>query len=278
MKRIRSVYQKVRDVSDYLRPMQIPLHSAHTGFFLILSLFPCLLLLLGLLRYTDYDSQDLLDLLASIIPQSLMPTVENLVHVSYRHSSGTVVSVSVLAALWSASKGTYGLLCGLNAVYGLNSRRSYWRDRSLSVVYTFLFLVMLILTLVMHVFGTALVDYLWMTTHPALMRVLELIDLHLLLLLLLQALLFSLMYAFLPDRRHSMRSSLPGAILVSLGWSVYTYLFSIYVEYFTDYYNIFGSIYAVALGMLWLYFCISMLFYGGAFNRYLYERKSAKSE
>ena len=39
--------------------MRVPLHSAYTSFFLILSLFPSLLLFLGLLRYTDLDSRDL---------------------------------------------------------------------------------------------------------------------------------------------------------------------------------------------------------------------------
>ena len=33
--------------------------------------------------------------------------------------------------------------------------------------------------------------------------------------------------------------------------------------------SIYGSIYAVALSMLWLYFCISIVFYGGALNVYL---------
>ena len=33
--------------------MNIPLHSAYPGFFLVLSLFPGLLLLLGILRYTS---------------------------------------------------------------------------------------------------------------------------------------------------------------------------------------------------------------------------------
>lgn len=274
MKSIRNLLNKCKTVTDYLRPMDIPLHSAHTGFFLVLSLFPSLLLLLGLLRYTDYGVKDLMDLLEGILPQSLLPTVEPLVEASYKHSSGAVVSVSVLAALWSASRGTYGLFWGLSAVYGIENRRPYWRSRGVSVVYTFLFLVALVMTLVIHVFGNAIVDYLWMTTRPGVMWLLNLIDLRFILLLVLQALLFCIMYALLPGQKLGLRGNMPGAALASLGWSVYSRLFSIYVEYFTVYTNIFGSIYALALGMLWLYFCISILFYGGAFNRYLAERKS----
>lgn len=277
MRFLRSQIEKGKQYADFLRPMQIPLHSAHTGFFVILSLFPSILLFLGLLRYTDYDVGDLMNLLEGILPQSLLPTVEALLTVSYSHSTGAVVSVSVLAMLWSASKGTYGLLQGLNAVYGIEDRRPYWRIRGISIVYTFLFLVGLVATLVVHVFGNAILDYLWMTTHPPIMRLLSMIDLHLILLLLLQSVLFTVIFALLPGKRNGIRASLPGALLASVGWSVYSRLFSVYVEYFTAYTNIFGSIYAIALGMLWLYFCISILFYGGAFNRYLAEKKAKKA-
>ena len=40
-------------------------------------------------------------------------------------------------------------------------------------------------------------------------------------------------------------------------------------EHFPNYANIYGSIYAVALSMLWLYCCISIVFYGGVLNHYL---------
>ena len=270
---LHSLLRRARSIAAWLRPMEIPLHSARTGFFIVLSLFPSLLLLLGLLRYTSYGAEDLINLLDGILPQTLMPTVRMLVDASYRHTSGTVVSVSALAALWSASKGTYGLLCGLNAVYGVEEHRGYWRTRGISVVYTFLFLLVLVLTLMLHVFGNSVLDFLWMTTIPALMLLMNAFDLKFILLLLLQTALFTVMYALLPGQRNRLRYSIPGAFLASLCWAIYSELFSVYVAYFTDYTNIYGSVYALALGMLWLYFCISILFYGGAFNRWLTERK-----
>lgn len=270
---LHSLLRRARSIAAWLRPMEIPLHSARTGFFIVLSLFPSLLLLLGLLRYTSYGAEDLINLLDGILPQTLMPTVRMLVDASYRHTSGTVVSVSALAALWSASKGTYGLLCGLNAVYGVEEHRGYWRTRGISVIYTFLFLLALVLTLMLHVFGNSVLDFLWMTTIPALMLLMNAFDLKLILLLLLQTALFTVMYALLPGQRNRLRHSIPGAFLASLCWAVYSELFSVYVSYFTNYTNIYGSVYALALGMLWLYFCISILFYGGAFNRWLTERK-----
>ena len=254
--------------------MGIPLHSAYTCFFLILSLFPGLLLLLGLLRYTSLGVQELMELLSGWLPQALLPTVTMLMEASYRHSSGIVVSVSVIAALYSASRGMFGLVSGLNAVYGLTGWRSYWRKRGISIVYTAVFLLMLLATLVLHIFGTALLDFLWMTTDPTVMTLLSLVDCRAVLLLVLLCALFAAMYALLPGKRNRLKQSLPGALAAAAGWLIFSRLFSVYVEYFTMYANIYGSIYALALGMLWLYFCISIFFYGGALNYWLHRHKS----
>ena len=62
-----------------------------------------------------------------------------------------------------------------------------------------------------------------------------------------------------------------GAVLACVGWLTFTRLFSFYVERFSHYSNVYGSVYAVALSMLWLYCCLSIVFYGGALNRLLMD-------
>ncbi len=273
METIRGVYQRLRSIARYFQPMQIPLHSAYTSFFLILSLFPCMLLLLGLLKYTSLEVSDLESLLQGLLPQALLPVANWVVETAYDHSSGMLVSLSAVAALWSASRGMFGLVTGLNAVYGVRENRSYLRSRSISMVYTLLFLLVLLLTLVLHVFGNALVDYLWMTTQPGLMRLMSFVDLRFVLLLVLQTGLFTLMYSLLPARRSPLGHSWPGALLAALGWLGSAKLFSVYVEYSAGYTNIFGSLYGLALGMLWLHFCAQVIFYGAAINGLLRKEK-----
>ena len=271
------LYQKiqrtVRWISQFLRPMRIPLHSAYTCFFLVLSLFPGLLLLLGILRYTSITVRDLTALLEGFLPATLLPTVQSLIGASYRHSSGTVVTVSALGMLYSASRGMFGIQGGLDAIYTPAHDHSYLRRRGISIVYNASFLLVLLLTLALYLAGTALVDYLWMTTNPLLMHLLRAVDLRSVVLLLLQIGLFTVMYALLPEQRNRLSRSLPGAVFAALGWLIFSHLFSVYVEHFALYTNIYGSVYALALGMLWLYFCICIFFYGGALNRFLAIRR-----
>lgn len=263
--------KKLKKLTAYLAAQKVPLYAANASFFLILSIFPTLVLLLALIRYTGLQVETLTDLLAGIIPATLMPTVNRLVLSAYVHSTGTVLSVSAVAALWSAGRGVYSFVTGLNAIYEVQENRGYFRTRLLSAGYTLGFLLVLLMTLVLHVFGGDLLRLL--TDLPIPEFLWNLLDMRVFVLLVLQTVLFCGMFMVLPNDRNRAVESLPGALLASVGWQVFTNAYSIYSQRFTAYANIYGSVYAVALGMLWLYFCICIVFYGGVLNKILQKTK-----
>ena len=254
-----------------IRILQIPLHAANTGFFLILSLFPALVLLLSIIRYTPLDVHSLLAFLEGIIPEALLPEAELLIVSTYENTTGALISFSAITALWSSSRGIYGLITGLNAIYQVAEHRSFLQVRLLSMLYTFAFLLVLLLTLVLHVFGTGLLELMAGSSIPFFRFLSGVVDLRFFLLVFLQTALFAAMFMALPNRKNSLNDSLPGAFLASIGWLVFSHIFSLYVENFPTYSRIYGSVYAVALSMLWLYCCISIVFYGGILNRILME-------
>ncbi len=249
--------------------LRISLHAANAGYFIVLSVFPALLLVLSLLRYTGLSVDALMEFLQSFLPVALADAAEELVFSTYQNATGTVVGLSAVTAMWSASRGIYGLLTGLNAVYGVAEDRGYFFIRGISFVYTFVFFLVMLLTLVLHVFGNLIIGWLTMIDNPLLIFLLDLLDLRFFLLWIIQTLIFTLMFMVLPNKRNRFRESLPGGLFASLGWLVFSDAYSIYVENFQRYSNIYGSVYAIALSMLWLYFCMAILFAGGALNRYL---------
>jgi membrane protein len=262
---------------EFLSPMRIRIHSAYSAFFLILSVFPTTMILVGVLGYTSLEVEDVISLVKQVVPDPLLPLVRRLLSGAYDATSAPLLSLSAITAIWSASRGIWGLKEGLNAVYGVKERRSYLVSRGIGMLYTVLFLAVLVLSLVLNVFGTTILDYLHMTTNPVLLFLMDVIDFRFFLMLLLQTAVFTAMYAALPDRRMGLGESLPGAIVASLGWLIFSDLFSLYVEYYPRYANIFGSLYAAALTMLWLYFCIMILFYGGVINRCWIEKRKENS-
>ncbi len=264
---------KIMDAAKTVKQMHIPLHAAYAAYFIVLAVFPALVLILSVLRYTGMEVRGLVELLDDILPSTMAEGAEELIYSTYRNSSGAMVGVSAVTALWSASRGIYGLLTGLNVVYGVSENRGYIYTRSISVVYTFVFILILLLTLVLHVFGNSIINLMRQVDNPVVIFFTDLIDLRFFLLLFLQSLVFTLMFMVLPNKRRSrFMESLPGGVLSSLGWLVFSDIYSIYVENFSKYSTIYGSVYGIAITMLWLYCCMSILFYGGALNRYLMDK------
>ena len=257
----------------HLKSLDIPLHAANAGFFIILSVFPALVLILSLLRYTGLQVSSLVEVLSSFIPEALMGQVAELVLSTYENSSAGLVGISAVTALWSASKGIYGLLTGLNTVYGVAEDRGWFFTRLISVLYTFVFLAVLLVTLLVHVFGGTIVKLLPVSRSPLVRILTGLLGFRWILLLALQTGVFMLMFAFLPNGRNKLLDTVPGALLSSLGWLAFSDLFSVYVERFASLSSIYGSVYTVALTMLWLYFCLSIIFFSAAVNQYLEDKK-----
>lgn len=258
----------VRSVSR----LRIPLYAANASFFIILAVFPALLLLLELLQYTPLDVHELGLMFRGVMPTALLETAEDMILSVYDHSTGVSLSVSALVMLWSASRGIHGVMTGLNAVYGVTEDRGYLRTRFISVLYTVAFLVVLILTLGLHVFSSGLISLLKSLQIPMITFLANLINFRFFLLLLVQTAFFTAMFMVLPNENNRFVDSLPGALLASSGWLIFSDAYSVYVEEFATLSNIYGSVYAIALSMLWLYCCMAIVFYGGALNRYLMEQ------
>lgn len=264
---------RVRKLGGRVASLQVPLFASHACYFVILSAFPLMVVILSMIRFAGLDVQYLSDLLSGVLPAALWPMAEDFIVTTYYTATGAVLSLSALTALWSAGRGIFALMSGMNAAYEVKETRGYLHTRLLSIWYTFGFLAVLLLTLVLQVFGNSILGFL-QTMDGTLFRFLtEVVDLRFFLLLILQTGLFTAMYTVLPNRKNRVIAGVPGALLSSIGWLIFSDLFSIYVEQLSEFLTFFGSVYAVALSMLWLYFCICILFYGAALNHWLEDNK-----
>ncbi len=89
--------------------------------------------------------------------------------------------------------------------------------------------------------------------------------------------IFSLMlYRYLPNRRGRFRDQLPGAMFAAVGWMVISWVFSIYLDVFKGFSNMYGSLTTIVLIMLWMYFCMYCILLGGEMNVLLCGKVFAK--
>lgn len=71
---------------------------------------------------------------------------------------------------------------------------------------------------------------------------------------------WDLVYKFLPNRgasgKTTLRKQLPGAFFTACGWIALSFIFSIYLDIFKGFTNMYGSFTTIILVMLWLYGCM----------------------
>ena len=134
------------------------------------------------------------------------------------------------------------------------------------MLYTFLFIIAVFVTLGLQVFGQTLLHIIEGWDFWLLEPITQLVRLRFVFTTAFLALLFTMIFAFFPAKRMHLRDVFPSAVLTAVGWLAFSYFFSIYVEYGGGS-RFYGSMATVVLGMLWLYICMTILFYGSVLCR-----------
>lgn len=255
-----------------LRNDYVNVFSAQAAFFIILSFFPFTMFLLTLIQYLPIQESVLIETFTNILPKAFHTNILLIITEVYDRASGTVISITAITALWSASKAFLGLVRGLNSVYGIEETRNYFRLRFISSLYTLVFTILLVVTLIFLVFGNRL--YSWIETQiPSLQGVaLLVISLRAIVALTLLTIFFLLMFVVIPNRKTNILAELPGALLASAGWLGFSYLYSYYIDNMSNFSSTYGSLTAVIFLMLWVYFCMYILFIGAEVNVFLQEK------
>ena len=256
-----------------LKKDAISAYAAQASYFTILSAFPFFMFLLTMIQYLPFTENDVLNASASVFPSALYGYISVLIKEIYHSSTTALISITAITTLWSASKAFFSLISGLNAVNQIEENRNYFVLRFIAAIYTFVFTVMLIVCLALFVFGNTLVATL-RRMFPVLQNLLLLIiSIRTIAFLIILILFFLLLYLVIPNRKSSIRKELPGAVLASVGWLGFSYLYSFYIDNFASFTNTYGSLTAIVLFMLWLYICMYMLFIGAEFNIMLTKKK-----
>lgn len=249
---------------------QVGVYAANAAFFILLSVFPAMMLLIGLLQYTPLTPTDLERALSGFIPTALSPLLDYMTQELFLMNSVGILSVSAVFAVWSSSRGVYSLIRGINNVYHIRETQNYFVLRLRSALDTVLLLLALIATLILHLFGRELSSRL---EKSGLFMLSSLFHMNHIFIFLILTALFSVFYTRFPGQKQPLSRALPGAAATALGWVVFSALFTFYVSKAGSFSLYYGSLSVIILTMLWLYVCMCIFFYGGMLNYYLQKNK-----
>lgn len=260
-----------KKAGQYLNECALSAHAGQTAFFLMLSFFPFLIFLFAILRLTPLTEEAFTQFLLTVIPQSFHEFIRTLIHDIYTAGNGHVLSITVISAIWLGSKAFLSLVQGLNAVYRQKESRNFIVLRSFAFLYSIIFALLLIATLAILVFGNLIHRHICQDFPLIASITKNIIDFRMLLAFLILFAIFLMLYRIFPNCSWKLRCHIPGALLSTLGWLLFSFLFSYYVDSFSNYSAFYGTATTIALIMVWLYACMYILFLGGAINSCLKE-------
>lgn len=263
---IRTTISMIRIFMKKLKEDSVSAYAAQAAFFIMVSFFPFGMFLLTMIQFLPITESDLASMVSDVLPEALSPFISDLLSEIYNTSTTAVVSVTLFTTLWAASKAFYSLIYGLNSVYNIPEKRNYFILRFRALIYTLIFAIMLLATLFLLGFGNS-IAHMINRAFPLLKdATLLVISLRTSCIMCILILFFLYLYVVIPNRHSRIIFELPGAILTSVGWIGFSYLYSFYIDHMSNFSNTYGSLTAVVLLMLWLYACMYMLLIGGEIN------------
>lgn len=261
----------VRGFLKELKNDHVSAYAAQAAYFTMLSFIPFTMLLLTLVQYTALTKSDLYSVAQTIFPDTLDGFVIGILDEVYNRGA-LAISLSAVTAVWSAGRAFFALMRGMNAIYDVEEQKGYLRSRLRAAFYTVLFLVAIVLALVLMVFGNSIHNL--AVNHIPFLAVItgSVIGLKNVIALGAIAFFFVIIYRFVPNRKASLISQVPGAVFTSVSWGLFSSGFSFYIEISDGFSNMYGSLTTVILLMLWLYFCMYIMLIGAEINSYFEDQ------
>lgn len=263
----KKIIRPIRQITAKFSKDNLAAYSAQSAFFLFISVFPVIILVSTLIRYTPLSKNMLITIINDVIPGVIGDTLINWTNEIYSGASG-FISFSIVFVLWSASKSFMGIIDSLDNIYNPEKRYPRIVNRLRAIICTILFMAVVLIAGITVIFANKLVSLLkeFIPDLPDIL--LTIIESRTIFALAAFLLIVMFMYKFLPRMKIRFKDALPGALFTTLIWFVFSYLYSFYIDNISSAASIYGSITTIILLMLWLYFCMYIFLIGAEINHY----------
>lgn len=232
--------------------------AAQLAYHLMFAFFPLLIFLLSVLSFTTFSQEETLAQILQVLPFGARELIRTILLDVVKSRSATLLSVSIVLALWSGSNGLRHLIVATENAFHVNAgKRNFFVTRGLAILSTLVFVALILLTLTSQVFGKVLFNAI--APYAANIAGFETIWLVLfdLIPILFVVLALASFYYWLPHfpkgKRIPFRYAFIGGLFAGLGWLLVSYGFQLYVNRFANYANTYGSLGGVIVLMIWLY-------------------------
>jgi membrane protein len=245
--------------------------AAQLAYYFVFALFPFLFFLVTLTAYLPLKSaaQDLLARLDTFMPEQAMSIVRGQFEKLLTVQRPRLLTLSLVLAVWSASRGVDAIRTSLNLAYDVKESRPFWKTQGMAIGITVIGAVLVLVSFTGIALGGKAGE--WLADRAGVARYYAVVwswsrwPVTMLLIMFVAAVL----YYFLPDVQQEWRFITPGSVTGTALWLVATWGFTQYAEHFGKYDATYGSIGGVIVLLTWLYLTGLIFVLGGEVNAIL---------
>jgi membrane protein len=240
--------------------------AAQLAYYFLFALFPFLLFLITLLGFLPLAMDEIMSLLANVMPADVISLVQENMSTLVIQQRGGLLSFGILTALWTSSSAVVAIMDNLNHAYGVQEGRPIWKVWGIALLLVLGLSGLLMVSVVLLIFGPQigglLAYYIGLGTE---FEVIWNIARWPIIIVFLMVAMANIYY-FAPDVEQNWKWITPGSIFAILAWIGVSLGFSVYVSRFGSYNKIYGSIGTFIVLMTWMYLMGFVILVGGEIN------------
>lgn len=268
-RRVRALFSRIK--KNIALP-EMKILPGQLAFFFFLTLVPIAALTLSIISNLHISTSVINSMMESQLPNTIVDFVKYLASSEGAHINTIIFFIS---ALILASNGTYSMIIASNQIYKVKNR-GFIYDRIKAIFMLFVLIILLLFIFLVPVLGdfivksiTYLVDN--VNANNYINVIYQIINLPLSWFFIFFSI--KLLYTMAPDYKIPSKKVNYGALFTSFTWMIFTKLYSVYINTFSGYSTIYGSISSLIILMWWIYFLSYLFVMGMALNVSKYENK-----
>lgn len=245
-------------------------YSSQLAYNFLLACFPFLIFIFTLMGYLGIKSDVIYNILKDILPNNSYNLIKDTLTDLMDTKHTTLMSITIIVAIWTASIGFSGVINGINRAYEIKEERSFWKLQIITIVYTLLLALGVLLTLVVIVYGSDINKILIHKTGHEVFFATSWKIIKYVIVVVFLILIFACVYRYTPSQRLPWKNVLPGAVFSLAAWLISSFIYSYYVDYYATYTDLYGSLTAVIVLMIWFFVSSNIILIGGEINAAIY--------
>ena len=244
------------------------------SYYYVFSISPILILMNVVISKLNISTESVERLLETLMPEKYSSIISDYLESISGTTTGLITATAVMLTVYSVSRVVRVLRKRIRLLYGnAFDIRTAASDWILSFLFSFLLLLAIIISLFIMVLGKELVGFLadklgfsdffvnlWLILRFAIIA----------------ALIFFVLlaiYYVLPGVKQRPSDCIVGTVSGMASWVLFTAAFSFYVDNMKDYSVVYGSLGAIIVLLLWLFFSNTVILGGALINSMIWQKR-----